>query len=69
MASETVARLRPAARELRCETELDDLALLVAAGGGAGIQRAAYGEGSMAGVLDAVVARGDGSAERLHATG
>jgi hypothetical protein len=43
--------------------------LLVAAGGGAGIQRAAYREGSMAGVLDAVVARGDGSAERLHATG
>ena len=35
---------RPAARELRCETELDGLVDLLKAGGGAGIQRAACGE-------------------------
>jgi hypothetical protein len=69
MASETVGRLRPAARELRCETELDDLALLIAAGGGAGIQRAAYRDGGTAALLDAVMARGDDSSERLRAAG
>jgi carboxylate-amine ligase len=69
MASETVARLRPAARELRCDSELEDVAALVAAGGGAGIQRDAYRDGGMAAVLAAVVARADGSPGRLRAAG
>jgi carboxylate-amine ligase len=69
MASETIARLAPAARELRCEAELEDLALLVAAGGGAGIQRDAYRDGGIAALLDALVARADGGQERLRAAG
>jgi carboxylate-amine ligase len=69
MASETVARLRPAARELRCDSELEDVAALVAAGGGAGIQRDAYRDGGIAAVLAAVVARADGSPGRLRAAG
>ena len=54
---ETVALVRPAARELRCETQLDDLARLVADGGGAGVQRAAYHDGDIAAVLKTLVAR------------
>ena len=54
---ETVALVRPAARELRCETQLDDLARLLADGGGAGIQRAAYRDGDIAAVLKTLVTR------------
>jgi carboxylate-amine ligase len=67
--SELVERLRPAARELRCEAELDGVAQLVAQGGGAGVQRRAYDDGGIAGLLDAVVSRGDGATQRLRATG
>ena len=62
-----VEGIRPAARELRCEEQLDDLAGLLAEGGGAGIQRAACrgGEHGIDGVLDMLVARaeptGDGA--------
>jgi carboxylate-amine ligase len=69
MVSELVERLRPAARELRSEPELDRVAQLVADGGGAGVQRRAYGDGGIAGLLDAVVSRGEGSTEGLRATG
>ncbi|MEJ7797336.1 MAG: YbdK family carboxylate-amine ligase [Solirubrobacteraceae bacterium] len=55
---ETVARLRPAARELRCEAQLDGLAQLLADGGGAGAQRAAHRDGDIAGVLEMLLARG-----------
>ncbi|MEA2189142.1 MAG: glutamate---cysteine ligase / carboxylate-amine ligase [Solirubrobacteraceae bacterium] len=54
---ETVALVRQAARELRCETQLDDLARLLADGGGAGVQRAACGSGDTAALLQALVAR------------
>jgi carboxylate-amine ligase len=63
LAAEVVARVAPAARELRCEAELEDLAGLVADGGGAGIQRRAYRDGAAAALLDALVARADGSPE------
>jgi carboxylate-amine ligase len=54
---ETVALVRPAARELGCATELDDVAWLVADGGGAGVQRAACGEdGDIGAVLTTLVA-------------
>ena len=66
LASEIVARLRPAARELRCEAELEDLAVLVAAGGGAGVQRDAYRDGGVDALLDAVVVRAGGAPERLR---
>ncbi len=62
-----VEGIRPAARELRCEEQLDDLAGLLGEGGGAGIQRAACrgGEHGIDGVLDMLVARaeptGDGA--------
>jgi carboxylate-amine ligase len=52
----TVALVRPAARELRCEAQLDDLAGLLADGGGAGVQRAAYRDGAIAAVLEALLA-------------
>jgi carboxylate-amine ligase len=69
LASELVARLRPAARELRCEPELDGAAGLVAERGGAGVQRRAYGDGGIDGLLDAVMTRDEGSTEPLRATG
>jgi carboxylate-amine ligase len=69
LTSELVARLRPAARELRCERELDGVARLVAEGGGAGVQRRAYGDGGIGGLLDAVVSRGADATRRLRATG
>jgi glutamate---cysteine ligase / carboxylate-amine ligase len=59
MIVEAIARLRPAARELGCEAELEDLAGLVADGGGAGIQRRAYRDGGAAGLLDALVERAE----------
>ena len=54
---ELLARVRPAARELRCEAQLDGLTELLAERGGAGVQRAACGEGDFAALLDALVAR------------
>jgi carboxylate-amine ligase len=69
MAAEVVARVRPAARELRCETELEDVGRLVADGGGAEMQRRAHHDGGIAGLLDALVSRADGSAQRWGATG
>jgi carboxylate-amine ligase len=68
LTSELVERLRPAARELRCEPELDGVARLVAERGGAGVQRRAYDDGGIAGLLDAVVIRDEGSTEPLRAT-
>jgi carboxylate-amine ligase len=55
---ETLALVRPAARELGCETQLDGLTRLLADGGGAGVQRAACHDGDIASVLEALVARG-----------
>jgi len=54
-----VAAIRPAARELGCEAQLDDLSALLDCGGGAGIQRGACKdeEDGIEGVLDALVAR------------
>jgi len=53
--------IRPAARELGCEAQLDDLYGLLAEGGGAGIQRAAcHGDQpGIDGVLDVLVARAE----------
>ena len=53
---ELVERIRPAARELRCEHQLDALAALLDAGGGAGVQRAAYGDGDFPALLRTLVA-------------
>jgi glutamate---cysteine ligase / carboxylate-amine ligase len=61
---EMVARVRPAARELRCEAQLDGLAALLGEGGGAGIQRAACGDGDFRSLLEALVARARDSAQR-----
>ncbi|CAA9526307.1 MAG: Enzymatic protein of unknown function [uncultured Solirubrobacteraceae bacterium] len=55
---ELVERIRPAARELRCERHLDGLTALLEAGGGAGVQRAAYGEGDFEALLRTLVADG-----------
>ena len=52
---ELVARVRPAARELGCEPQLDGLASLLDEGGGAGVQRAACHDGDFDGLLDALV--------------
>jgi carboxylate-amine ligase len=54
---ETVELVRPAARELRCEAQLDDLAELLADGGGAGVQRSLCRDGNIDDVLDALVER------------
>lgn len=56
--AELVERVRPAARELGCEAQLEGLTDLVQAGGGAGVQRAACGEGDFDALLEALVARG-----------
>jgi carboxylate-amine ligase len=58
---QTVALARDAARELRCEAQLDGLAALLGDGGGAGVQRAAYRDRDMTAVLDALATRGAGS--------
>ncbi len=65
-----VDHVRPAARELGCEEQLDDLAALLDCGGGAGIQRAACrgGEDGIEGVLDALVARAEAAGEGYGAT-
>lgn len=55
---ELVQRVRPAARELRCEHRLDGLADLFDAGGGAGVQRAAYRDGDFGALLRALVTEG-----------
>ena len=56
-----IQAIRPAAAELGCAAQLDDLAELLADGGGAGIQRRACRDGGDAvqGVLDALVARAE----------
>ena len=56
-----VEAVRPAAGELGCEAQLDDLAGLLADGGGAALQRAACrgGADGIDGVLDVLVARAD----------
>jgi len=60
-----VQAIRPAAGELGCEQQLDDLAQLLADGGGAGVQRRACGggEGGIDGVLEALVARAEPAGE------
>jgi carboxylate-amine ligase len=50
LVDQTLERVRPAARELGCADELEGIPALVAAGGGAGIQRAAC-NGEVASVL------------------
>ncbi|HWC27327.1 MAG TPA: YbdK family carboxylate-amine ligase [Solirubrobacteraceae bacterium] len=60
---EIVARVRPAARELCCEAQLDGLAPLLANGGGAGVQRGAYEHGDFSGLLEALVVRGRDAAQ------
>ena len=52
---ELVARVRPAARELGCETQLEGLRQLLEDGGGAGVQRAACGDGDFAALLDTLM--------------
>ena len=52
---ELVGRVRPAARELGCESQLKGLRQLLEDGGGAGIQRAACAAGGFEGLLDALV--------------
>ena len=56
-----VEHVRPAADELHCVAQLDDLATLLADGGGAGIQRRACRESGrgLQGVLDTLVARAE----------
>ncbi|HEY1537792.1 MAG TPA: YbdK family carboxylate-amine ligase [Solirubrobacteraceae bacterium] len=56
LTAETIALVSPAARELSCERELDDLMLLVADGGGATLQRDAYRDGGVDGLLAALTA-------------
>ena len=57
LVEETVELVRPSARALGCEDELDGLSDLVRDGGGAGLQRAAAGEeGDTAAVLAALLA-------------
>lgn len=59
-----VERIRPAARELGCEHRLDGLAALLDAGGGAGVQRAAHGDGGFDALLGALVADARGATPR-----
>jgi carboxylate-amine ligase len=61
-----VEAIRGGAAELGCESQLDDLAGLLADGGGAGIQRAACrgGEDAVQGVLDTLVARAEPTGEK-----
>jgi glutamate---cysteine ligase / carboxylate-amine ligase len=53
--AETVATARESARELGCESELASAADLADVGGGAGLQRAACGEGGLEAVLRALL--------------
>ncbi|HEV2060952.1 MAG TPA: YbdK family carboxylate-amine ligase [Solirubrobacteraceae bacterium] len=59
----TVARVRPAARELRCERELDALADVLEDGGGAGVQRLAFGGGGFPALLETLGTGAYGIAE------
>ena len=52
---ELVTQIRPAAHELHCEHQLDGLGPLLDAGGGAGVQRAAYGAGDFDALLRTLV--------------
>jgi glutamate---cysteine ligase / carboxylate-amine ligase len=65
-----VEAVRPAAGELGCEQQLDDLAELLADGGGAGVQRRACREGEhgIDGVLEALVARAEPSGKGYGAS-
>lgn len=65
-----VEAIRPAAVELGCVAQLDDLFELLADGGGAGVQRRACrgGEGEIAGVLEALVARAEPTGEGYGAS-
>jgi glutamate---cysteine ligase / carboxylate-amine ligase len=56
LVEETLERVRPAARELRCAAQLDGITALMADGGGAGVQRAACRDGDVATVLPALLA-------------
>jgi carboxylate-amine ligase len=69
LTSELVERVHPAARELRCERELDAIAGLIAEHGGAGVQRRAYADGGIDGLLDVVVTCDEDAAMRLRAAG
>lgn len=62
--AELVARVRPAAAELRCESQIDWLGRLLAEGGGAGLQRRACGEGDLDALLETLVARSGTPRER-----
>jgi carboxylate-amine ligase len=66
-----VEHVRPAARELRCEEQLDGLATLLECGGGAGIQRAACtgGDDGIQGVLDMLLARAEPTGDGEDASG
>lgn len=66
---ELVETIRPAARELRCEHELDALPALLDAGGGAGVQRAAYGDGDFEALLRTLVADACKAPERVRSSG
>jgi carboxylate-amine ligase len=57
LAAEMIELVRLDARELGCEDALDDLAQLVADGGGAGVQRAACDGDDVATVARALVVR------------
>jgi carboxylate-amine ligase len=66
---EMTARVRPAARELGCEAQLDDLAQLLDDGGGAGLQRAACGDDEdFDALLQALVARAGEAAQQSSGT-
>jgi hypothetical protein len=54
---DALALARPAAEELSCDAELAELPALVAAGGGAGIQRADHARGGMDAVLAGLLER------------
>jgi gamma-glutamyl:cysteine ligase YbdK (ATP-grasp superfamily) len=56
LVEETLALVRPAARELGCAPQLDGVTALLADGGGAGVQRAACRDGDVATVLEALLA-------------
>jgi carboxylate-amine ligase len=62
LVAEAIALLRPAARELGCEAQLEDLTQVVADGGGAGVQRAACRDGDVATVRQALVEHAGGPA-------
>jgi len=63
---EMVELVRSAARELRCESQLDDLARVFADGGGAGLQRAAYNDGETDGLLKDLTSRARESAAHVR---